>query len=59
MKEGKYHETTATKTIEEGEEILISYNLCEECHGRRHWYGTAGTTKIHFLFLEIIYIMVF
>jgi hypothetical protein len=42
IEEGRYHETTATRTIEEGEQIMISYNMCEECPGRRHGYGTAG-----------------
>lgn len=39
----EYHITTATKTINPGEQIYISYNMCEECGGRRSGYGTAGT----------------
>ena len=39
---GQYHLTTATKTIEAGEQIYISYNMCEECGGRTSGYGTAG-----------------
>jgi hypothetical protein len=39
---GHYHTTTATKNIEPGEQIYISYNMCEECGGRAHGYGTAG-----------------
>jgi SET domain len=43
IEEGKYHETIATKTIEPGQQILISYNQCENCEGRKYGYGTAGT----------------
>ena len=39
---GHYHITTATKPIEAGDQIYISYNMCEECGGRRSGYGTAG-----------------
>ncbi|KAL3925821.1 MAG: hypothetical protein SGILL_000137 [Bacillariaceae sp.] len=39
--EGKHHETAAIKTIEAGSEIYITYNFCEECGGRRKFYGTA------------------
>ena len=42
---GHYHTTTATKTIEAGEQIYISYNMCEECGGRQSGYGTAGKFK--------------
>ena len=38
----KYHETTALRDIEVGEEILISYDKCEECDGRHFGYGTGG-----------------
>jgi hypothetical protein len=41
IKIGHYHETTATRTIEAGEEIFLSYNLCRHCGGRRHDYGTG------------------
>jgi len=37
----EYHRTSATKTIAAGEQIHISYNMCEECGGRRYEYGTA------------------
>jgi hypothetical protein len=42
----EYHVTTATRTIQPGEQILISYNLCEECGGRTSGYGTAGKLVI-------------
>lgn len=38
----KYHETRASKVIEAGEQILLSYNFCDECGGRAYHYGTAG-----------------
>eukprot|EP00537_Pseudo-nitzschia_pungens_P001155 CAMPEP_0172368666 /NCGR_PEP_ID=MMETSP1060-20121228/28638_1 /TAXON_ID=37318 /ORGANISM="Pseudo-nitzschia pungens, Strain cf. cingulata" /LENGTH=1266 /DNA_ID=CAMNT_0013093337 /DNA_START=265 /DNA_END=4065 /DNA_ORIENTATION=- len=38
---GKFHHTTATKTISAGDQIYISYNMCEECEGRSSGYGTA------------------
>jgi spermidine synthase len=38
---GEFHATTASKTIKAGEQIYISYNMCEECGGRRSGYGTA------------------
>ncbi|KAL3915185.1 MAG: hypothetical protein SGILL_005765 [Bacillariaceae sp.] len=37
----RWHETTATRTIEPGEQILISYDKCAECEGRHFEYGTA------------------
>jgi hypothetical protein len=40
--EGTNHITKATRTIEPGEELYISYNMCNECAGRRFGYGTAG-----------------
>ena len=45
IERGEYHITSATKMIEAGEQIYISYNLCEECGGRKSGYGTAG--KLH------------
>ena len=39
--EGTHHETTTVKKIEQGEEIYITYNFCEECGGRRNFYGSA------------------
>lgn len=41
IKIGKYHETVATRTIEAGEEIYLSYNLCKHCGGRKMDYGTG------------------
>ncbi|KAG7368315.1 spermidine synthase [Nitzschia inconspicua] len=41
LEEGKYHLTTATKRIEPGQQIMISYNQCEQCPGRKFGYGTA------------------
>ena len=37
------HEVRARRTIEAGEEIFNSYNLCDECESRHHGYGTPGT----------------
>lgn len=36
------HITTATRDIEVGEEIYLSYFLCPHCEGRALGYGTAG-----------------
>jgi len=44
IEEEQYHTTKATKTIGPGEQIYISYNMCEECGGRTSGYGTAGTS---------------
>ena len=41
IKIGEYHQTAATRTIEAGEEIYLSYNLCNQCGGRKHDYGTG------------------
>ena len=41
IKIGEYHETAAIRTIEAGEEIYLSYNLCNQCGGRKHDYGTG------------------
>jgi len=41
IERGHYHTTTVIKNIEPGEQIYISYNMCEECGGRRSGYGTA------------------
>lgn len=43
---GDYHETKATRAIEAGEQIYITYNQCKECHGRRVGYGTAGKSLL-------------
>jgi hypothetical protein len=42
IEKGKYYEMTAMKTIEAGDQILITYNHCEHCGGRKFGYGTAG-----------------
>ena len=42
IKTGQYHETYATRVIEPGEEIFLSYYLCKQCGGRRHKYGAGG-----------------
>jgi hypothetical protein len=39
---GEYHETKATRAIEAGEQIYITYNQCNNCFGRQIGYGTAG-----------------
>jgi hypothetical protein len=36
------HVTKATRVIEAGEQIYVSYNQCEECSGREIGYGTGG-----------------
>jgi nitrogen fixation protein len=41
IKQGQYHETRATRTIQPGEEIYLSYNLCKHCGGRKMDYGTG------------------
>lgn len=39
---GKYHQTFASRDIQTGEQIFISYNMCEQCGGRRDYgFGTA------------------
>jgi spermidine synthase len=35
------HVTKATRVIEAGEQIYVSYNQCEECEGRDFGYGTG------------------
>ena len=42
MVEDKHHITKASRMIEAGEQIYISYNMCKECEGRKDGYGTAG-----------------
>eukprot|EP00934_Nitzschia_sp_Nitz4_P007023 Nitzschia sp. Nitz4//scaffold49_size126201//55785//59297//NITZ4_003641-RA/size126201-snap-gene-0.65-mRNA-1//-1//CDS//3329553146//7013//frame0 len=37
---GSYHETTAAKVIEAGEQIFNSYNLCHQCSTRHFNFGT-------------------
>jgi hypothetical protein len=39
---GVNHVVKAGRTIEKGEQIYSSYNLCEECEGRYDKYGTPG-----------------
>ena len=40
--EEEWHKTVAEKTIAAGEQLYISYNMCDDCGGRAHEYGTAG-----------------
>jgi hypothetical protein len=42
MVEGTHQITKAARTIEPGEQLYTSYNLCKECGGRKRGYGTAG-----------------
>ncbi|KAL3912356.1 MAG: hypothetical protein SGILL_006918, partial [Bacillariaceae sp.] len=39
---GKYYEMTTTRVVQKGEEIFSTYNLCEDCGGRKKFYGTPG-----------------
>jgi hypothetical protein len=39
---GEYHQTWADKTIEAGEQIYNSYNLCYQCDHRHTEFGTPG-----------------
>jgi hypothetical protein len=45
--EGTHHISKALKTIEKGEQLYISYNMCKECTGRSFGYGTAGKLFRH------------
>jgi hypothetical protein len=45
--EGTHHITKATRTIEPGEQLYLSYNMCNDCAGRRFGYGTAGKFVRH------------
>eukprot|EP00531_Pseudo-nitzschia_arenysensis_P017021 CAMPEP_0116118602 /NCGR_PEP_ID=MMETSP0329-20121206/2191_1 /TAXON_ID=697910 /ORGANISM="Pseudo-nitzschia arenysensis, Strain B593" /LENGTH=1298 /DNA_ID=CAMNT_0003612239 /DNA_START=43 /DNA_END=3939 /DNA_ORIENTATION=+ len=39
---GEYHQSFALRDIKKGEQIYISYNMCEQCYGRSYsQYGTA------------------
>ena len=40
MKRGRSHEVRASRTIEAGEQLYNSYNLCPECQGRYIGYDT-------------------
>lgn len=42
----KSFDVTAGKTIEVGEQIYISYNMCDNCGGRADNFGTPGTSII-------------
>ncbi len=44
---GTHHITKATRSIEPGEQLYISYNMCNECARRRLGYGTAGKLFRH------------
>jgi hypothetical protein len=39
---GEYHQTWADETIEAGEQIFNSYNLCYQCGSRHDNFGTPG-----------------
>ena len=40
--DGRYHQTFALRDIEQGEQIFISYNMCEQCGGRSDYgFGTG------------------
>ena len=39
-------DVTAGKTIEVGEQIYISYNMCNNCVGRADNFGTPGKSII-------------
>jgi hypothetical protein len=45
--EGAKHITIATRDIQEGEQIYVSYNLCLGCGGRRQFYGTGGECHLY------------
>jgi hypothetical protein len=36
----KYYELSTTRLVKQGEEIFSTYNLCEDCGGRKKFYGT-------------------
>ncbi len=39
---GKYHQTFALRDIQKGDQIFISYNMCEQCGARSEYgFGTA------------------
>lgn len=42
----KSFDVTAGKTIEKGEQIYISYNMCNNCGGRADNFGTPGKSII-------------
>ena len=46
---GKDYTITASRVIEAGEQIYMSYNMCSTCNGRENRYGTGG----EFLFLDL------
>lgn len=45
INKGVSHVVQAGRTIEAGEQIYNSYNLCDECGGRKSNYGTPGKCK--------------
>jgi hypothetical protein len=49
---GVNHQLRAGRTIEAGEQIYNSYNMCDECGGRSEKYGTPG--KSSFLLLSLL-----
>eukprot|EP00537_Pseudo-nitzschia_pungens_P010078 CAMPEP_0172391918 /NCGR_PEP_ID=MMETSP1061-20121228/8205_1 /TAXON_ID=37318 /ORGANISM="Pseudo-nitzschia pungens, Strain cf. pungens" /LENGTH=1472 /DNA_ID=CAMNT_0013122659 /DNA_START=216 /DNA_END=4634 /DNA_ORIENTATION=+ len=43
--EEMYHQTFALRDIQKGEQIFISYNMCEQCQGRI--WGRFGTAEMY------------
>lgn len=48
MKIGKYYKTVASRSLKPGEQLFMSYDLCEECDEEavENGYGTSGRYKI-------------
>jgi hypothetical protein len=40
--DGEKQESRALRSIEPGEQLYISYNMCRQCGGRAEGYGSAG-----------------
>jgi hypothetical protein len=47
--EGENYIVQARRTIEPGEEIYHSYNMCDECDGRANGYGTPGEKRYYLM----------
>ena len=50
--EGKYHQTFALRDIKKGEQIFISYNMCEQCGGRIDYGFGTGEMYREYGFVE-------
>lgn len=46
----KSFDVTAAKTIEAGEQVYISYNMCSNCGNRANHFGTPGECDIRILY---------